>query len=925
MADLPERGFLAFLRGQGARQGKDRSGAGALTRRGFVLLGLVLVGAIWATDWMVIGMAREAAIADFRTAAINLAKGMAAQTTRSFATIDTAVLGLREALVTIPNPMQDRLQAHLAAQAAQDMLTEQRRYLPGVQSLAVFTADGRVASQSGPWPQAGMNASAEDFFQYFRGAHGSAGGRGLFVGAPHQRIAGAGWTSVLARRLIDQRGAFIGVVAADISLAALEDFYRTAMPPHRMLMLARQDGTILVRFPQPPGPIGGRVPDHAAWYAAVAAGGGSYLAASPFDGVPMLAAVQTLHGMPLVIEASISQDDILAGWRMQRFWLVLGGVAASAGTLLVVRLIARQVQDLAVKTMQIETARGQLDLAMSNISQGLCFYDGEQRLIVCNSRYGEIYGLPRWAMRRGVAFEDVVDCCYASVGINDLARDDFVMSRAAVARAGVPHHSVLQLGNGRTVSIQQQPMPDGGWVATHEDITERRRAEDQISFMARHDMLTGLPNRSLLQERIGEAFARAGRGRSFAMLFLDLDRFKAVNDTLGHAVGDELLRAVAARLRKTVRDTDTVARLGGDEFVVLQSDLQAPDNAAVLAERIIESVGAPYTIAGHEVAIGVSIGIDIATSDRASSEDVMKQADLALYTAKAEGRGTFRFYSPQMNAQIQQRHTIEADLRQAILREEFVLFYQPIVSTRTGRACGFEALLRWNHPRQGMVGPDDFIPIAEECGLIIPIGEWVLAAACRQAATWPEDIHVAVNLSPVQFRATNLADVVRAALDESGLAAERLEVEITESVLLHSNDRNLAILHQLRALGISIAMDDFGVGYSSLSYLRAFPFDRVKIDRCFVQDLSARQDAVYVVRAIVGLCRDLGIRTTAEGVETAEHLAILLAEGCTELQGYFFSRPREASRLEGLLGRGRLIALPDVQEKRPRTVRAASA
>jgi diguanylate cyclase (GGDEF)-like protein len=486
------------------------------------------------------------------------------------------------------------------------------------------------------------------------------------------------------------------------------------------------------------------------------------------------------------------------------------------------------------------------------------------------------------------------------------------MARAAVARTGQPHHAVVELTDGRTIAIQQQPMPDGGWVATHEDITERRRAQDKISFLARHDVLTGLPNRSLLQIRIAEARTRAVRGPGFAILFLDLDRFKAVNDTLGHGVGDALLREVADRLRAAVRDTDTVARLGGDEFVVLESDVTLPEDCAILAERIISTVAAPYSIAGNDVVIGVSIGIDMATSesvtrDGAAAEDILKQADMALYTAKAEGRGTYRFFVPAMNADVQSRHALEADLRCALARGEFELLYQPVVNSATGCAVGFEALLRWNHPARGLVTPDQFLTVAEECGLIIPIGEWVLLEACRQAATWPAELHVAVNISPVQFRAANLVDVVRDTLAATGLAPARLELEITERVLLHSAQRNLLVLQNLRACGVAIVMDDFGTGHSTLSYLRQFPFDRLKIDCSFVNDLVGSRDAVFMVRAIVGLCRDLGIRTTAEGVETSEQLSILLAEGCTDLQGYLFSRPKPASRLEGVIQGGRLM------------------
>jgi diguanylate cyclase (GGDEF)-like protein len=418
--------------------------------------------------------------------------------------------------------------------------------------------------------------------------------------------------------------------------------------------------------------------------------------------------------------------------------------------------------------------------------------------------------------------------------------------------------------------------------------------------MARHDALTGLPNRSMLIECIDLARATASRGQAFAVLFLDLDRFKAVNDTLGHAAGDALLQEVAERLRDIVRDGDTVARLGGDEFVVLQTSLASPQAAVTLAKRIIDSVGAPYVIAGNDVIIGVSIGIDIATGNTVSADDLLKNADLALYMSKAEGRGTFRFFEPEMDAKTQNRHALERDLRCALERGEFVLHYQAIVDARTHRTSGFEALLRWEHPQRGLIGPRDFMPVAEDSGLIVPIGEWVIRQACRDAATWPDHIHLAVSLSPIQFRSVNLSAAVRNALADAALPAERLEVEITESVLLQNNERNMAILHGFRDCGIGIVLDDFGIGYSSLSYLLQFPFQRIKIDRCFIDEVATNRHAAAVVRAILGLCRDLDIKAIADGVENTSQLAALLRKGCTDMQGYLFSRPKPASRLADL-------------------------
>jgi diguanylate cyclase (GGDEF)-like protein len=396
--------------------------------------------------------------------------------------------------------------------------------------------------------------------------------------------------------------------------------------------------------------------------------------------------------------------------------------------------------------------------------------------------------------------------------------------------------------------------------------------------------------------------ARVQRGENLAVLCLDLDHFKSVNDTLGHPVGDSLLKAVAERLRQKVRDTDIVARLGGDEFAIVQIAAEQPRGAIVLADRLIEALSKPFDLTGHQLVIGTSIGIALAPSDGLDTDQLIKNADMALYRAKADGRGVFRFFEPEMDAKMQARRTLEIDLRKALVEGEFELFYQPLVNLQSNEISGFEALLRWNHPTRGLVPPSEFIPIAEEMGLIVPLGEQVLRQACTEAAGWPGDIRVAVNLSPVQFKSKTLALAVTTALASSGLPPQRLELEITESVLLQDNEATLTTLHQLRALGVRISMDDFGTGYSSLSYLRSFPFDKIKIDQSFVQDMSGGEDdSVAIIRAVAGLGRNLGMATTAEGVETQEQLGYLRQEGCSEVHGYLFSRPMPARDVPSLL------------------------
>jgi diguanylate cyclase (GGDEF)-like protein len=447
--------------------------------------------------------------------------------------------------------------------------------------------------------------------------------------------------------------------------------------------------------------------------------------------------------------------------------------------------------------------------------------------------------------------------------------------------------------------VLNRPIARGGWVATHEDVTERWRSEARIAHMARHDALTDLPNRVLIMEKMNEALTRlAADGTQVCVFIFDLDLFKAVNDSLGHPIGDLLLKSVASRLAEVMSDPDMVGRLGGDEFAVLhvvQSDARA--EAAALAHRLIEAIGTPYELEGHPVVIGISMGIAIAPTDGAESTALLKHADLALYRAKSDGRSCFRFYESQMDAAIQLRRALEIDLRNALARREFELHYQAVIEASTREPCGAEALVRWRHPRRGLIGPDQFIPLAEEIGLIDALGEWILREACIEAARWPAHIKIAVNLSPAQFRRRNLADVVMSALARSGLTAARLELEVTESVLLQKSEGNLAALHAIKRLGASIVLDDFGTGYSSLGYLQMFPFDKIKIDRSFVQELASRSDCAAIVCAITGLARSLNIVTTAEGVETEEQYALVRAAGCNLVQGYLFGKPVPAAAL----------------------------
>jgi diguanylate cyclase (GGDEF)-like protein len=431
---------------------------------------------------------------------------------------------------------------------------------------------------------------------------------------------------------------------------------------------------------------------------------------------------------------------------------------------------------------------------------------------------------------------------------------------------------------------------------------ELRGMADELGLAAHHDALTSLANRALFYKEATKAISgRKARGDSFAVLFLDLDHFKEVNDTLGHPVGDVLLQEVAGRLRGCMRTTDVVARLGGDEFAVILNPIIRPEQVAGLAERLIEVVSAPYAIEGQCIIVGASVGAAICPTDGADSHELLKNADIALYRAKEDGRATYRFFHPQMDADLQNQRAIAVDLRLALARGEFEVFYQPLVNLDTGLLAGAEALIRWNSGARGTISPADFIPIAEESGLIRPLGAWVLERACKEAASWPDHIKVAVNLSPKQFNGGNLVQDVANALKAAGLLPGRLELEITESVLLQDSASVLKTLHELRSLGVRVALDDFGTGYSSLSYLRSFPFDKIKIDQCFVRDLALETNSMHIIQAVVTLGRNLGMTTTAEGIETQDQRSRLHAAGCSEGQGYLFERPLRASDLRKLL------------------------
>lgn len=557
--------------------------------------------------------------------------------------------------------------------------------------------------------------------------------------------------------------------------------------------------------------------------------------------------------------------------------------------------LQRQNKALQEREEELRVRNLQLHTALTHMSQGLCMYDKDERVVVCNDRYATVYGLPSGTVRPGMTRQEILDMRIAQGVWAGASPEEYREARMVPVTTADGYRQ--ELNDGRIISSLRVPMPGGGWVCTHEDVTEQHRAQARIEHIARHHGLTDLPNRVLLREKLQEALVHMRERGGVAVHCIDLDRFKEVNDALGPRVGDELLQVFAARLRHIIRKTDTLAHVGGDEFTVVQQGVVSPSDATGFAAKVIASLNEPFVLGDHfRVVLGVSIGIALAPRDGETVDELLKNANLAVHRAKREERGSYRFFEQEMDTRIRARHELECNLRGALANGEFSLVYQPLLNLRRNKISSFEALMRWQTANGEQIPPSEFIPIAEETGLILPIGEWALREALNEAAKWPQHLRVAVNLSPAQFSAKNLAQVVMGALAASGVAPDRLEIEITESLLMQEREVTLATLQKLRDLGVRIALDDFGTGFSSLSYLQSFPFDKLKIDRCFVAGLGeGNEESLAIVRAVARLGQSLGISTTAEGVETQDQMNVARMEGITEAQGYLVGRPQSAA------------------------------
>jgi diguanylate cyclase (GGDEF)-like protein len=875
-----------------------------LSRR-IIILGIVLVAVIIAATGIMLLNLRDRELAESKHELKSITFVLAEQIDRSFQSMELIQTAVIERMQRLGIASAEDYERQMSGRDTYQHLKDQISGLPYVDALALLDTEGKLINVSRAWPTPVSKEPDLDFLKAFN----SDPDLTAYVGRPIRSPLNETWVFYIARKFTSSNGAYLGVVLGVVTVQSFEQFFGAVAPtPNSTIALTRHDGMLLARWPHLETALGHYLPDRELFANVLSKSDQATIRSNVvLDGKDRLISAHSLAHYPIVVLATTLVADVIAHWQSEIIYIAAAGVllALVVGGLVV--FSARQVE------RRLRGQNLQFDTALNNMVQGLVMFDSSARIVVCNQRYIEMYNLSPEVVKPGCTLHKVLEHRKA-VGL--FTGDPEQRCRTildAIAR-GETVAWAHEMSDGRMIQTVDQPMPGGGWVSTHEDVTERKRADAKIAYMAHHDELTGLPNRRRFHEKLKEALSLDQREKRVAVFYLDLDRFKKVNDTLGHPVGDDLLKVVAERLLNCVREVDTVARLGGDEFAIIQPAIERPRNAAVFADRILQAVAALYEIGGHEIIVSTSIGIAIAPDDGTETDQLMKNADTALYGAKTVERGTYRFFTGEMDARMKARANMEADLRKALVDGEFELFYQPLINAQRNEVSCCEALLRWHHPEAGMISPAEFIPVAEDMGLIIPLGEWVLRKACADAAKWPDNINVAVNVSTIQFKKQSLTQTILTALAASGLPAHRLEIEITETVILEDNNEIRATLHQLHELGVQIVMDDFGTGYSSLSYLRKFPFDKIKIDAFFIRGLSDGDDCSTIVEAIIKMAGTMKIATVVEGVETQQQLVKVREWGCTEMQGYLFSRPKPVAEIYSMFAR-----------RAERTIAAASA
>jgi diguanylate cyclase (GGDEF)-like protein len=850
-------------------------------RNPVVIFGIVIVLLCWVGACLQVFAERAEAIRVAIERGDTAARLFEKDTTSLLKGIDTIMLLLRQAYEDDPQHF-DLIRLADRARLGSDVQTE----------IFLIAADGYLKQRT-------MGVVRDSVYLgdrlHFR-AQADAKQDDLFIGIPIiQRTTGQPSIQV-SRRLHAADGSFAGILSGQIDPGFVEQFSRTLkLGPGSNISLRGFDGVLRAAygFEETPEQRTAVMAD-----AMAHAPEGYFWGGGQADSIRRLVSYRTVSGYPLVITVGEAETHIFENANRQA--LIYFGIA-TALTLLTGFFIAAVVQRQSILerlNTRLSTLNRHFDAALGHMSQGISMYDGDHRLVMWNNRFLQLYGFPPELVTLGRPFKELFDHLVATGNIKEQP-DRYMAVRAERLASENIFSAQLVLADGRTIAVINHAIANGGWVSTHEDITDRKNSEIRIEQLAHFDGLTGLANRNLFKERLDATLATHRRlGTEFAVFLLDLDRFKTVNDTLGHQAGDKLLEGVAERIKATCGDADIAARLGGDEFAVIS--MSGTDSlrhsAEILAARLIEAISAPDEIDGHPVVVGCSIGIALVPAHGERIDEILRNADLALYRSKSEGRNCFQIYTEQMKAEADRRSALEIDLREAVWGDQLEVHYQPVVDIVSRRVVSVEALARWNHPTRGPISPTEFIPAAEQTGLIVELGNWIMLRACRDATQMPSHIKVAVNLSPVQFAKSNIVEWASFALADSGLPAERLEFEITEGVLMEDTERNLNSLRELKKIGISIALDDFGVGYSSLAYLTKFPFDKVKIDKSFIDTLD-RTETSAVISSIVELANSLNLAILAEGIETEEQRKRVRSLGIKYGQGFLFAEPVPLHRL----------------------------
>jgi diguanylate cyclase (GGDEF)-like protein len=853
------------------------------------VLGIVIIAMIWGGIGLKYFQDVRADQREAERTNRNFAMVFEENVLRSIGEIDKSILYLRRTIES----RQDTLDYHTIVNTA-DLLSEI------IVQVAIIDANGTMrASNAGPQPAPPIDLSDREHYR----AHLNSAEDRLFISKPVIGRVSQQWSVQFTRRFLNRDGKFGGVVVTSLNPAHLTGFYsRIDFGSSTSIALIGQDGVVRSSGGTRGGfELGQDLSATSMFRHAQSTVNATFEDRDPATGRERLVTFRQVRGHPLIVSVSLDRGEI---FRSSRSEFMVNGLV---GLLLTLIVLAAMKRILATEAKARQKAE-QLQLTLENMSQGIMLVTSDLQVPVINSRCAELLELPADFIKNPPRYDHLIErhgeiCTpYPSADISyPQATSATPSTQVAVAERTMPSGCIIEIRSGQ--------LPDGSLVQTFTDITQRREAEAHVARLASEDPLTGLPNRRVFRAKIEDlcyrhgARSNTGDSAAFAVLFLDVDRFKVINDTLGHRVGDMLLQEVAVRLTSLLPQSNILARLGGDEFSVIVPTITSLAEIETLATTIVDAVVQPYEIDGYQIRSSVSVGIAVGPRDGDNVDELLMAADLALYAVKAESRGSYKFYNRAMNTDLNDRRELEMNLRDAIERNELELHYQPLIDLRRNVITGFEALARWRHAQRGPVPPAVFIPVAEDSGLIVPVGEWALREACQQAAKWPGDIRVAVNLSPVQIIAPNLPEIVQRILAETGLPAERLEIEITERIILEDTDRTLSNLSKLKEFGVRIVMDDFGTGYSSLSYLRRFPFDKIKVDRSFISDLSKGEEHVVIVQAVASIAHALGITTTAEGVETEFQREYLAALGYDQAQGYLFSKAVPVDQVLDLLAK----------------------